>query len=140
MKRMAIVLLLMLVASSAFGDKFNKGLAGAAGSLHDFSRDMLMYEMQRQRDEAMYQRQLREQRAIQEQAELDAQLEQAREELKVEAAHPGWIQTVRTKEFAKWMSQQPDSVRRLAQSNQAQDAILMLDLYKRDRNAVNQRR
>lgn len=54
------------------------------------------------------------------------------EEAKVELAHPGWIDLVRTNQFSTWVKSQPASVRRLTQSDRAEDAILVLDLYKRD--------
>lgn len=52
--------------------------------------------------------------------------------VRVEAAHPGWRVLVNTSEFGTWMKQQPQSVRALAASPRAADAILLLDLFKRD--------
>jgi len=61
-----------------------------------------------------------------------SKLPQETEIQKIENAHPGWQQTVRTQDFSNWKSRQPPSVLRLGASESAQDAILMLDLYKRD--------
>jgi hypothetical protein len=51
---------------------------------------------------------------------------------KVEAAHPGWGVIVRSTEFRTWMQHQPSSLRKMAESPTADQAILILDLYKRD--------
>ena len=50
----------------------------------------------------------------------------------VEAAHPGWKAIVNSKAFDKWVSKQPRSVAALAESDRVQDAILMIDLFKKD--------
>jgi hypothetical protein len=44
--------------------------------------------------------------------------------------HPGWLSTVKEKEFVDWMGKQPDTVRALAASPEAEDAIAMLNMYK----------
>lgn len=54
----------------------------------------------------------------------------------VEVAHPGWVALVNTKSFSEWERRQPASVRALGQSDRVPDAILLLDLYKRDRKTV----
>jgi hypothetical protein len=51
---------------------------------------------------------------------------------KVEAVHPGWTKTMGTADFKTWLAKQPASVRKLEQSDRSDDAILLLDLYKRD--------
>lgn len=58
--------------------------------------------------------------------------EREHELAKMNAAHPGWVQTVRSDSFRQWKNQQPASVQALGASDRADDAILMLDLYKRD--------
>jgi hypothetical protein len=44
--------------------------------------------------------------------------------------HPGWQSLVKEKEFVDWMGKQPDTVRTLAASPEAEDAIAMLNMYK----------
>lgn len=51
---------------------------------------------------------------------------------KLEKAHPNWTTTVKSKRFAKWEKNQPASIRDLGSSERVSDAILMLDLFKRD--------
>jgi hypothetical protein len=52
----------------------------------------------------------------------------------IEAVHPGWQTLVRSSDFTNWMRRQPNSIRALANSERVSDAILMVDLYKKDRN------
>lgn len=54
----------------------------------------------------------------------------------VEAVHPGWKAIVNSKTFDKWASKQPRSIAALAESERVQDAILMIDLFKRDTKTV----
>ena len=61
-----------------------------------------------------------------------AKLEMTRAKLAVEQAHPGWESAIRTEQFSAWRKGQPASVQRLGESDDPKDAILMLDLYKRD--------
>jgi hypothetical protein len=51
----------------------------------------------------------------------------------VESMHPGWGATVNTDEFKSWLERQPPEVRARAQSEFAWDAIMLLDLYKREK-------
>lgn len=83
-------------------------------------------EMERQRQR---QQQLQTQ---QQQAEQDRQKQTAQVERTMEAAHPGWRQTVRSPAFDQWIARQPSSVQGLAASERPADAILLLDLFKRD--------
>lgn len=61
--------------------------------------------------------------AAQKQAELD----------RVSERHEGWQETVKTPEFTQWFAGQDETVKRLAASPRARDAIQMLDLYQRAR-------
>lgn len=76
-------------------------------------------EMERQRQQQLQAQQTRQQQ--------DAQVESI-----METAHPGWRQTVRSPEFDQWLARQPRSVQGLAASERPADAILMIDLFKRD--------
>ena len=140
---------------------FGKGMADAARQWGEdeaekqrlqkqLERDRLRFEYEqeliRQRAEAdRRNREIDAQRAEKQKAEiaaLQAQLarieaertkfEEDRAVAKVEAAHPGWIAAIRTPQFSAWKASQPASVQALAASDRAEDAILMLDLYKRD--------
>jgi len=43
--------------------------------------------------------------------------------------YPQWRETVRTKQFATWLEQRPDQIKQLTKSNNAQDAIELLNYY-----------
>lgn len=78
----------------------------------------------------------REQQALQdERRRIEREREQLadeRELQKVETAHPGWKTLINTVEFKDWKTKQPTSVQQLGMSDKSGDAILMIDLYKRD--------
>ncbi len=46
------------------------------------------------------------------------------------ARHPDWREVVAAPAFAEWLNQQPDSLRRLSESNDAAEAAALMDLYK----------
>jgi len=48
----------------------------------------------------------------------------------VEAAHPGWLNTVQTPAFQEWRAKQPAEVNALGASPHAADAIRMMGLFK----------
>lgn len=64
--------------------------------------------------------------------------------IQVEIRHPGWLQTVKTPEFAGWLQRQPRERQMLAGSADPEDAVRLLDLYKGDNKPAapnpNQRR
>jgi hypothetical protein len=88
-------------------------------------------EMERTRYEFEMQRQGQERAAQQQAAQQVA--DKAAVDRQTEAAHPGWKAMVKTSEFDRWRQAQPGSVQRLGASSRVEDAILMLDLFKRDR-------
>jgi hypothetical protein len=105
---------------------------------------MRRHEEQRNRErEAEAERQAQEQLHAyrQQQLEVAARQEELRreeerralEEAKVEQKHPGWKKMVASKSFRDWWARQPESLKRLGDSDNAEDAITVLDLYKRDR-------
>lgn len=49
----------------------------------------------------------------------------------VERRHPGWRETIKTKEFDQWFQQQDPETKKLAESGLAGDAIKLLDLFLR---------
>lgn len=51
----------------------------------------------------------------------------------IEVAHPGWIATVRTPEFVRWLDAQPPEVYALSKSQDPTDAIALLDRYEESR-------
>lgn len=55
----------------------------------------------------------------------------ATEEVLVNAKYPDWKKTVNTADFKKWLGVQSEWVLALADSDKADDAILLLDLYQR---------
>jgi len=46
------------------------------------------------------------------------------------ARHPDWQEVVAAPAFAEWLNQQPESLRRLTESNDAAEAAALMDLYK----------
>lgn len=46
------------------------------------------------------------------------------------ARHPDWREVVSAPAFAEWLDQQPESLRRLTNSNDAAEAAALMDLYK----------
>jgi hypothetical protein len=121
-------------------------LGGAADALQDISRSLLNAELQRQlmleqhnlemqrleREHEMRMQELRDQEAAKERSARQGEARQA-ERQKVEAAHPGWVALVRTDDFRNWLSGQPASVKELTASDRAEDAIIILNLFKLDR-------
>lgn len=123
----AILLLLILAVAPAHADRLGGAAAGAGAAMSDVGRMLMQEALIRQRDQEEYQRQLELQRR---QMEAQNKLRYEAETEKVERTHPGWRALVGTKEFAAWTAKQPQSVKRLADSSRADDAILMIDLYK----------
>lgn len=48
----------------------------------------------------------------------------------IEAAHPGWEALAASEEFKGWFKTQPESLRALANSENAEDTIMVLDFFK----------
>jgi hypothetical protein len=103
---------------------------------HEFEMQRIEreHELRMQQLDREDQRRRELQRAEHERQARAEQQAGASERHKVEAAHPGWLQTVRSDDFRQWMGRQPGSVQNLAASPRADDAILLIDLYKRDKN------
>jgi hypothetical protein len=53
----------------------------------------------------------------------------------VESAHPGWEKLVRTAAFRRWLAQQTLRIRALAASNNPEDAIALLTLFKHEQES-----
>jgi hypothetical protein len=49
---------------------------------------------------------------------------------RVDRKHPGWRDTVKTKEFEDWHNAQPAAIQALAESDYSDDAVEMLNLFK----------
>lgn len=127
---LSAVLLTPTTVSTA-GGILGKGLGGAAGGMQDWSREMTAAEIQRQRDESnSKQPHQKEPEPEQHQSVYQGEYFEIQ---KLEYFYPRWVETVRSKEFSDWQDRQPASVQSLAHSPKAKDAILMLDLYERDR-------
>ncbi len=62
------------------------------------------------------------------------------EDGRVERAHPGWRNTVRTPEFVAWHVSAPREVKALTGSTRADDVILLLNLYRRDSSSPQRTR
>lgn len=60
---------------------------------------------------------------------LRTELRRAHETI-VEIKHPEWRKDVNTKEFKSWFESQPNDLKQLAASENAADAIRLLDVYK----------
>lgn len=66
----------------------------------------------------------------QSQVDVVALTEGIRRELTVEVRHPGWKKEVKTPEFVGWLQRAPREVQMLAGSDDPDDAVRLLDLYK----------
>ena len=66
------------------------------------------------------------------QSQFDVQTltESIRRELTVEVRHPGWKKEVKKPEFVGWLQSAPREVQMLAGSDDPEDAVRLLDLYK----------
>lgn len=60
---------------------------------------------------------------------LDEVRTEARAYARLDNAHPGWDTTIAKPEFAQWLSSQDDKIKALSDSNDASDAISLLDKY-----------
>lgn len=119
---------LLFPVSTLAGRVLGKGAAGAAGATQTWAQEMMGIEAQRQRDDAAYQHERDQQkRHDREQQQNNTAIQQ------IESTHPDWRNLVRTKDYLDWMAAQPESVRSLANSNQAIDTMILIDLYKHDR-------
>jgi hypothetical protein len=54
----------------------------------------------------------------------------------MEAAHPGWVKLVQTKQFTDWLAQQPPFIQKLAKSEMASDSIGLLNFFKNDMQTI----
>lgn len=72
-------------------------------------------------------------RAEQSQVDVTALTDGIRRELTVEVRHPGWKKDVKTPEFVGWLQRAPREVQMLAGSDDPDDAVRLLDLYKTPR-------
>ena len=95
---------------------------------HRFEIERIEREHQLKREE-----QARQEALLQDQDNAKRRDAKAAGQQKLHAAHPDWLTIVRTQDFRSWAGQQPESVKRLAVSDRAADAILIFDLYKRDK-------
>lgn len=69
----------------------------------------------------------------QNQVDVQALTENIRRELTVEVRHPGWKKEVKKPEFVGWLQSAPREVQMLAGSDDPEDAVRLLDLYKTPR-------
>lgn len=56
--------------------------------------------------------------------------EESRQMARIDAAHDGWEDTVKTPEFTDWFKAQPEELQALSLSTKAKDAIALLDAFK----------
>lgn len=75
--------------------------------------------------------------AAERQAAQEAELRIAIQE--VAAVHPDWQEIRDSQSFKDWAGQQPQSVQNLRNSSRSGDAILIIDLYKRDRELARKK-
>lgn len=73
-------------------------------------------------------------------AHMDHYVQKTREIARVDAAHPGWEDTVKSQHFDVWASKQPAEMQALIQSPRAADAIKMLDAYQAFNGKTNRNR
>lgn len=151
MKRLVVTILLASLyfpvsALAQWGAAAAGALSGAADAMQGVGRMMLEssiqedlmrkqheLEMQRiERQHEMNMEALRNEQRERERLANDQREERERQIAYLNQAHPGWQSLVTTDVFRQWRSRQPESVQQLARSKSAQDASLLLDLFKRD--------
>jgi hypothetical protein len=138
MKHAALAAFLLL--STPCLAQYGGARSGAGDALQDIGRRMqehdsqleLMREQHRLEMERMERESALRREAAKERERAADRAHQG-EFAKIELAHPGWQRTVRSTDFEAWLQRQPASVRSLTASEHASDAILLLDLYQRDR-------
>jgi hypothetical protein len=143
LKPLAFCCAMLLASSAQAGGAWGGALGGLGDALQrqaeldqqaDEQKELILQqhqlEMERMRYQFEMQRQAQERTAHQQATQRAA--DDAAAERQVEAAHPGWRALVKTSVFHQWRQTQPASVQRLGASPRAEDAILMLDLFKRD--------
>lgn len=131
----ALLVAAQVQAQGAMGG-VGEAMQRIGSQMQDYAAQRELIELQhRQEMERIHAQQQfeleRMQRERQAQAEQQRQ-EKASAERQIETAHPGWNKIVRSPEFGQWERQQPASVQALAASDRPADAILMIDLFKRD--------
>lgn len=62
-----------------------------------------------------------------------AQQARQQEAAALEAAHPNWMETVRSAEFGQWLQQQPQAVQQLTSSEAASDAAYLIAGFKQSK-------
>lgn len=158
MKKYAILFLLSLMcahANAGWAEGISAASKGYADSLRQEAAAEHQHKLDMKRMEREFELRAKEQERIRQQ---DAQryaadqqtikgkqdqrkpIERAQLELamsQVEAAHPGWMETIKSPSFLKWRAVQPASLEALTSSDRSQDVILILDLYKRDQNPLS---
>tara|TARA_B100001250_G_scaffold407309_1_gene427852 strand:+ start:642 stop:1034 length:393 start_codon:yes stop_codon:yes gene_type:complete len=119
----------LLAALVLAGQAQAQGVGGALGdAMQRFGAQMYDHAAQRELLERQHQMEMERLRAQQAQPAAPGFPQ-------LDAAHPGWKSTVQSPDFSAWMGRQPASVQALASSNREADAILILDLFKRDQAA-----
>lgn len=156
------ILLFFYADSPSFAGGHGWGaIGGAADAMQEMSRDLAeqsfqedllrkqqQFELEQQRRAFEFERQrAEEERARQEEAYRQQQaiaaerkrlederrkLQSEREHAKVDAVHPGWRQIVRSPQFDEWFNKQPAAIQNLQNSSRAEDAIALIDAFKRD--------
>ena len=74
------------------------------------------------------------------QSDVAQEMQTFRAEMRVEARHPGWQETVKTSDFMGWMQNSPRELKLLAGSNEPADAVRLLDMYAESKKVVTNQR
>lgn len=126
----------LLITTTCYADgfwsAFAAGIAGAAEASSDIQSKRIESDLAIEREKAALE--LRE-RLERERYQREANTRQPTKEaemLKIAAAYPRWMEMVKDPEYNKWMSGQPKSVQAIARPKNADQAILILDLYDKD--------
>jgi hypothetical protein len=140
MKRFCLLLLFLVVTSSAWpgqGEGFIGGAADAATDMLNRSMDedrakslmLRQHELEMERIRFEYKLKAESQEHERLQRSAQKQAAQTKAYPSIDLAHPMWRATVIDLKFRTWLSTQPASIQELAKSNRETDAILLLDIY-----------
>jgi len=120
-------------SSPSGSDLIQEGIRNLGRALEvEAERDRMReaHRLEMQRIERAHQLRMEESRRSEQSNRARAPSGLSAEATRVDAAHPGWQQIVRTQDFKDWLTLQQPPIQRLTASQRADDAILLLDLYK----------
>lgn len=141
MKNILFAIVICVVSSHSYSGAANglsEALKGYSENLRmeaeaDYRQKLELQRMERQHQMDMQKIEMqRKPRTENEEGKRAIDVDRETNERLLEQAHPGWLSIAKSEKFQQWKKKQPQSVQALGDSPHAKDAILMLDIFKRD--------